>query len=173
MTMFCSSRRRMSAPRTLRKQAGVMLLEALIGTLIFTIGLLALIKLQAEAVRITTESKARGDASYLADKVIGDLATQNLQLGASSVSSIVTDYSGTYTPTTITGVGSEVNAAVCGSWQSMLARTLPGGTLGIAVDSSADPLSAATRIHAATVTVTWTTSSGVPRTFSQYSQLVD
>ncbi len=166
---------RRSSPRgSLRKQAGIMLIEAMVGTLVFAIGLIALIKLQAEGIRLTTESKARADASFLADKVAGDLATQNLQTGAAAASNLITDYDGVYTATSQTGIGGSADVNIYGTWQTMLVRTLPTGSLNIAIESSADPLNPTTnQVRAATVTVNWTTSSGVLRTFSQFSRLVD
>jgi type IV pilus assembly protein PilV len=48
-----------------------MLLEALLGILIFSLGIMALIGLQAQSIRNSSEAKYRADASYLADQVIG------------------------------------------------------------------------------------------------------
>jgi type IV pilus assembly protein PilV len=59
----------------LRNQAGVMLIEALIGMLIFSIGILALMGMQAVAMRNTVDSKYRTEASYLANEVIGQMWT--------------------------------------------------------------------------------------------------
>lgn len=53
------------------KQQGVVLLEALISVLIFSMGILALVGLQAAMIQNTTNSKFRGDASYIAQKRIG------------------------------------------------------------------------------------------------------
>lgn len=49
------------------------MLEALIALLIFSMGILAVIGLQASAIRNTTEARLRIDASYLADQVIGQM----------------------------------------------------------------------------------------------------
>ncbi|MGH8741510.1 MAG: type IV pilus modification protein PilV, partial [Burkholderiales bacterium] len=57
--------------RTRRGQQGVMLLEALIGILIFSIGILALIGMQATAMRTTIDAKYRSEASFLANEVLG------------------------------------------------------------------------------------------------------
>ena len=48
-----------------------MLLEALIGILIFSVGILALIGMQATAMRATIDAKYRSEASFLANEVIG------------------------------------------------------------------------------------------------------
>lgn len=56
-----------------RAQHGVMLLEALIGVLIFSIGILAMIGMQATAMRTTIDAKYRSEASFLANEIIGDM----------------------------------------------------------------------------------------------------
>jgi type IV pilus assembly protein PilV len=53
------------------RQQGVMLLEALIGILIFSIGILALLGMQAVAMSTTIDAKYRSEASYLANEIIG------------------------------------------------------------------------------------------------------
>jgi type IV pilus assembly protein PilV len=56
-----------------RRQGGVMLLEVLIGILIFSIGILAMLGMQAVGMRNTIESKYRSEASYLANQIIGTM----------------------------------------------------------------------------------------------------
>lgn len=53
------------------KQSGVALLEALVAILIFSIGLLGLVSLQARAIATTSDAKYRSDAAFLANKIIG------------------------------------------------------------------------------------------------------
>lgn len=60
-----------SAP--LNKQAGVMLLEALISILIFSLGILAIVGLQAAAIGSASDAKYRTDASLLANELIGEM----------------------------------------------------------------------------------------------------
>lgn len=59
--------------RARNKQEGVMLLEALIGILIFSIGILAMLGMQAIGMRATIDAKYRSEASYLANQVIGQM----------------------------------------------------------------------------------------------------
>jgi type IV pilus assembly protein PilV len=56
-----------------RKQRGVMVLEALIAILIFSLGILALMALQATAIRLSGDAKYRTDAAFLADKMIAQM----------------------------------------------------------------------------------------------------
>src|ERR1700752_1317847 len=59
--------------RTLKQEAGVMLIEALIGILIFSIGILALLGMQGAAIKSTTDAKYRSEASYLASQILGQM----------------------------------------------------------------------------------------------------
>ncbi|MBL8367702.1 MAG: hypothetical protein JNM54_07255, partial [Candidatus Accumulibacter sp.] len=45
-----------------REQAGVMLLEALIAILVFSLGILSLVALQATSIKLTGDAKYRTDA---------------------------------------------------------------------------------------------------------------
>ncbi len=58
---------------SIRKQRGVMLLEALIGILIFSIGVLALVAMQAVAISQASDAKYRSQAAFLADRLIGNI----------------------------------------------------------------------------------------------------
>ena len=59
--------------RTNRHQAGVMLIEALIGILIFSIGILALLGMQGAAMKNTTDARYRSEAAYLASQIVGQM----------------------------------------------------------------------------------------------------
>lgn len=60
-------------PRTARRsrQEGVMLLEALIGILIFSIGILALVAMQTVGMQATVDAKYRSEAAFLANDIVG------------------------------------------------------------------------------------------------------
>lgn len=52
-------------------QRGVVLIEALVAVLIFSMGILALVGLQAAMIKNTTENKLRADASFIAQEQLG------------------------------------------------------------------------------------------------------
>lgn len=54
-------------------QKGMVLLEALIAIVLFSMGILALVGLQANMLQNTTASKFRADASYIAQQQIGTM----------------------------------------------------------------------------------------------------
>lgn len=54
-----------------QSQQGVVLLESLIAVLIFSLGVLGIVGLQAAMIKNTSEAKYRAEASYLAQQRIG------------------------------------------------------------------------------------------------------
>jgi type IV pilus assembly protein PilV len=56
-----------------KAQQGLMLLEALIAIVIFSMGILALVGLQASMLSNTSNAKYRADASYVAQQRIGQI----------------------------------------------------------------------------------------------------
>ena len=68
----------MNAIRTKRtgwskKQRGIMLIEGLIAILIFSLGILAMVGMQARAISQTSQAKYRTDAAFLANKIIAQM----------------------------------------------------------------------------------------------------
>ena len=57
------------------RQRGVMLIEALIAILIFSIGILAVVGMQSVAIKSVTESKYRSEAAFLANELISNMWT--------------------------------------------------------------------------------------------------
>ena len=60
-------------PQVRRSQQGAFLLEALIGILIFSLGVLGIVGLQAQAIRFTNDSEYRAEAVYLANSLISQM----------------------------------------------------------------------------------------------------
>jgi type IV pilus assembly protein PilV len=94
-----------------KAQHGVALLEALVGILIFSIGILAMMGLQAQSIRNTVEAKYRNEAAYLANQIVGQMWVDRANMP---------DYDTTAgTP--------NVNMT---AWRTRVASTLPGITVG-------------------------------------------
>ncbi len=62
-----------SATAIPRRQQGVMLLEALIGILIFSVGILAMVGMQAAAFSASADAKNRAEAAAFANQIISDI----------------------------------------------------------------------------------------------------
>ncbi|MBO3705146.1 MAG: type IV pilus modification protein PilV [Candidatus Accumulibacter sp.] len=63
-------------------QSGVMLLEALIAILVFSLGILSVVALQATTVQLTSDAKYRTDATLLANRLLGQMWTSSGNLTA-------------------------------------------------------------------------------------------
>ena len=85
---------RLSTMRTGSRQGGVALLEALIGILIFSIGILAVVGMQATAIRTVSDAKYRSEAAFLANQLMTQIWTD-----AGNVSTYA--YTGSGTPPTV------------------------------------------------------------------------
>jgi type IV pilus assembly protein PilV len=110
-------------------QEGVMLIEALLGLLIFSIGILAMIGMQTMAMRATIDSKYRSEASFLANEIIGIMWGDTNDLAGYATSSACTK-------------------AACADWLTKVGTTLPDAT-----GANAPTIVVATR--QVTVTVLW------------------
>jgi type IV pilus assembly protein PilV len=69
--------RTFSTSQIAARQRGAYLLEALIGILIFSFGILGIVGLQAQALRFTNDSEYRAEAVYLANSLISQMWTDN------------------------------------------------------------------------------------------------
>ncbi len=65
--------KRTHLPEPPQRQKGVMLLEALIGLMIFSIGILAMIGMQAAAFSAAADAKYRADAAAYANDIISTI----------------------------------------------------------------------------------------------------
>jgi len=63
--------------RATKGQRGVMLLEALIGILVFSAGVLGLVAMHAASVAEVTAARQRAQASYYANQIIGQMWSDN------------------------------------------------------------------------------------------------
>lgn len=125
-----------SAPAGGRRQGGVALIEALISILIFSIGVLGLIGLEASAINFSVDAEDRNRAALFASEI-----TSYMWLN------------GTVT----------VPSAQYGTWQNNIANTalptgLPSGTLNITTTAGTT--------NSSDITITWvepTDKTATPR----------
>ncbi len=75
----------MSNHIVVRDLRGFMLLEALIGMLIFSIGVLGLVSLQSNAIKTATDARGRSEAAFLANQVVARMWTDRTNLAAYSL----------------------------------------------------------------------------------------
>lgn len=96
-----------------RRESGMMLIEALVAILIFSIGILALVGLQATAVKQSTDARYRAEAAALASELIAEMWVSNRD-----PATLKTNFEGT------AGSGGGLYAA----WATRVGQVLPGAT---------------------------------------------
>ena len=69
-----------SRPRT--GQSGVVLLEALIAILIFSLGILTIVGIQATSIRMAGDAQLRTKATLLANRLVGEMWVQGGTIAA-------------------------------------------------------------------------------------------
>lgn len=108
---------------------GVALIEALVGVLIFSVGVLGLVGLQASMSRAQGSAKFRADAAYLASDLLGQMWADQQSLARYDSAECAT-YSR------------------CSDWVQKVSATLPASETSVTVGSGN-----------VAVTITWSTTS--------------
>ena len=137
------NRRSLSSRR--RGVRGIALIEALVGILIFSLGILGLIGLQASMTRAQGSAKFRADAAYLSSDLLGQMWADRANVNA-----------GKYMyPGDCTG------HAPCNDWLTKLAGALPQGdaVISTTVDGSVS------------MTVTWVTPAEGTHSYALFTAI--
>lgn len=103
-------------------ERGVVLVEALIAVLLFSLGILALVGLQAAMSKNVTQSKLRAEASYLANQLIGQMWVDQANISNYAVED---------------GTCTDVSYASCVNWQAQVRQVLPGGSADVTINGTA------------------------------------
>jgi type IV pilus assembly protein PilV len=147
----------MSQPRS--RETGVMLIEALVGILIFAIGILALIAMQATAIRAAQDSRYRTEAVNYANDLLGQILVGVNRTSAAATTASLATFQHQPSGADCAFSGAAATNAVVTNWAAAVAGTatgnrhpLPGtdaGMLQVLVDTS---MGAYNRV---TITVCW------------------
>lgn len=133
-----------SAPRGLNRMQGFALMEALVAMLVFALGILGMVGMQATMAREQTAAKLRSDAAYLASELVGTMwgDIPNLaQYGAGNCNS--------YTR--------------CSDWINKVSATMPGSSVTLNVNAGTGDVS---------VTVIWTLPGGEEHRYTMATTVV-
>ena len=108
---------------------GIALIEALVGILIFSFGVLGLVGLQASMTKAQTGARFRADASNLSDELLGVMWSDS----AANLTSYATSACDNY--------------GRCKEWKAKLQKELPSATATVAVTAATGQVD---------ITIAWT-----------------
>lgn len=129
------------------KQTGSMLIEAMVGILIFSMGILAIVGLQAASIKMSSDAKYRSDASLLANQLIGQMWTSDRTL-------LQTDFVGPNGAAYVAWLGASQTPAT-----GTVRATLPGVT-----ETANLPAVTVDANNVVTITLNWRLPSETPGT---------
>jgi Tfp pilus assembly protein PilV len=129
--------------KSLKRQAGVSLLEGLIAMAIFAVAVLGLLALQTNLLRESAQSQYRVEASLLGSSMAGLIGTDTGNTGCYAVNT-----------TSAMGCASADSTAAAERWRQEVVVRLPN-TQALPVASMPNPTVAIAADGTATVTVKW------------------
>jgi type IV pilus assembly protein PilV len=112
----------MQAPTLRHRQSGSALIEALVSVLIFSIGVLSLVALQAVSIKNSADAKYRSDAAALAKQIVAQMWVDR-----SNIDNYAHHPTGTacaFTGAASANVGAWVTPVT--AWTAQVAGLLPG-----------------------------------------------
>jgi type IV pilus assembly protein PilV len=132
-------------PTILSGQSGSLMVEALVALLIFAIGILGIVSLQALSVSNSSENRYRITASFLADQLIGqmwvaDRTPTSLVANFDKTSSTSTSYT---------------------DWNTQVMAQLPAATSEVTVV----PVGSSTTQSLVTIKIVWTPPGGTSHNY--------
>ena len=108
-----------------RGQSGAYLLEALIGILIFALGTLGIVGLQAASLKTTADSSLRAEAVFAANQLLGQMWTDDQ-------AALATNYDSSVKGQPYKDFAAQLKTAQGGAWAQDPTVTINGGTCNIA-----------------------------------------
>lgn len=116
------------------RQQGVVLIEALIGIVIFAIGVLAMIALQAVAIAKQMDAQSRIEAANMAGRLLGQIQSQIDRSSAAAIQASLSQFEHQASGTNCNFSGAASSHALVSAWANAAqsgAGRLPGATAGM------------------------------------------
>lgn len=160
-------------PMDYKGQQGVFLLEALIGIIIFSIGILSMIALQTTAIAVQADSQYRIEAANLADRMLGEIALNVNRTSAATVQASLATFAHRPTTTAVCNyTGADSASPLVTAWTTAINSTtavtrLPGSSAAmqqILVDTGT--------FNQVSITICWQSpADAVPRRHTMVSYI--
>jgi type IV pilus assembly protein PilV len=144
-------------PTTRDHQRGFSLLEVLVSVLVFSLGVLALVSLQATSMRMSSDARYRADAAFLADQLFARMLI--------SAEGDASQFAHRIGGTACNSAGAPSAHASATAWLAEVADVLPGASADlqqIIVDAGTGQV---------TVRLCWQQGDEAPRQFTVSNQI--
>jgi type IV pilus assembly protein PilV len=116
----------MKLPKTLRRRhAGFSMIEVLVSLLVVSFGMLAMVGLQASAIRMATDARDRGAATFLADQLLA-----RLLISDRAIVSLASFPHNAAAANCAAGTAPSTNPVVT-SWLAEVSRSLPNASASL------------------------------------------
>lgn len=140
---------------TQKQQSGMMLLEALIGILIFSIGILALVAMQARSVSTLADAQYRVEAVNLANRLLSQIWVNADRSNDAALQASLAAFQHQSGGNTCDFNGAATGNAVAQNWLAMVQPALPGGNDARYQQIRVDPAVGGTTVNRVTITLCW------------------
>ncbi|MEQ1533455.1 MAG: hypothetical protein HOO97_04820 [Sideroxydans sp.] len=149
-------------------QRGSMILEALISILIFSMGILAIVGLQANSIKMSSDAKYRTDASLLADRLVGMMWT-DLSAAVAVPSVGCSNPFNTVMPNGLADY--QTGGAQFNAWWAAASSVMPNAVATVNTATVLNPPACSvgrqqTSRTSTTITISWTQPGGSQHTYN-------
>lgn len=160
------------------RQQGVMLIEAMIALLIFAMGVLAVIGMQARSIGQTMDARYRVDAAFLANQLLSEIWASRAQVNNGTANPTTTLYGSPAYFSCNPCTSTNSNPVIQGWVQQVQSTTSQSAYLPGVTDTqnapiiTVSPTTANSPPYSITVTLQWKSpQGGVPHNYTTMAQI--
>ena len=144
---------------TQKHQSGMMLLEALLGILIFSIGILAMVAMQARSVSTLADAQYRVEAVNLANRLLSQIWVNADRSNAAALQTSLLTFAHQAGGTPCDFNGDPASSPVATAWLNMVQKPLlPGADNPAYQQILVQPVIGTATVNRVTITLCWRSS---------------
>jgi type IV pilus assembly protein PilV len=140
---------------THKHQAGMMLLEALVGILIFSIGILALVAMQARSVSTLADAQYRVEAVNLSNRLLSQIWVNADRSNDAALQTSLLQFQHQAGGAPCDFNGGIAPSPIATAWLGMVQPLLPGASDARYQQVLVEPVIGATTVNRVTITLCW------------------
>jgi type IV pilus assembly protein PilV len=154
------------------EQRGMMLLEALIAILIFSLGILGMVAINARAVQVASDAQYRTDAAKFVSEIAAEIALSVDRTSAATITNSLTPFAHMSSGNNCALSGTASSNAIVTAWLARLSAARTGLPGVIASGTQICVSTGATDYNKVTITLRWQPPSDVPNSPARSHALI-